>query len=382
VKIRTRLTWFGTGVAALTVIIFGVLLTGLVRRTGPVTQDRSLVDLAARTVSALATAPGEAFTGPILPPIPVDIAAGTEQFIALLTVDGSPIFSTGQVAGAPPSVPTELIDQALREGEAVDTVTPIPGTAIRLAIRPFSRPDLEIEGVVLAGQSLDLVNENIEGLQAVLLISGVITVLAAWLVARLVAKRALEPLRQLAVTTDEIASTGDVMRRLPPVSSADEVGALTISFNRMLDRLADSLRRQRQFAGDASHELRNPLSIIRSNISFLERHSEADVLDRDGALADAGKAAVRMGNLLDDLLRLARLDSGQEHPRTAVSIAQVLEEAIPRTGAEVVLQIDTDPGVKANPEDLTRLLTNLIENAVIHGQPPIEVRASADGAEV
>lgn len=391
-KFRTRLTWYGALVAAVTVLLFGVLLSALVTRTGPETQDQGLVDLATRTVAALATAPAATFAGPVLPPVPVDVAAGTEQFIEVVSADGNVIFSTGQVAGAPPSIPDALVTRTGSEGTVLATIGPAPGVEVRVALQPFSRPDLGITGVVLAGQSTAVIAENLRGLRAVLFIAGIITVLAAWLVSRLVANRALEPLRQLAETTAEIASTGDFNRRLRPSGSDDEVGALTESFNAMLDRLADSHRRlegslemQRRFVADASHELRNPLAIIRSNLSFLEMRPQADPEDLKAALTDSSRAALRMTDLIDDLLRLARLDAGQTSPRRPVLMSRVVQEAVERSGLADQISVDTrsDATVDGSDEDLTRIVTNLIENAANHGRPPIEISmenpAASDG---
>jgi signal transduction histidine kinase len=382
VKFRTRLTWFGALVAALTVLLFGALLSGLVARTGPETQDQGLVDLATRTVAALATAPAATFTGPALPPVPVDVAAGTEQFIEVVAADGTVIFSTGQVAGSPPSIPDDLVTRTRSEGTVLATIAPAPGVDVRVALQPFARSDLGISGVVVAGQSTAIIGENLRGLRAVLFIAGVITVLAAWLVSRLVANRALEPLRQLATTTAGIASTGDFHRRLPAAESNDEVGALTGSFNAMLDRLADghrqleeSLERQRRFVADASHELRNPLTIIRSNLTFLEMRPQADPEDLKAALSDSSRAARRMTDLIDGLLRLARLDAGQTAPRGPVLMSRVVKEAVERTGLaeQIAIDVKGDATVNGNDEDLTRIVTNLIENAVTHGRPPIEL---------
>ena len=389
-KFRTRLTWFGALVAGLTVLLFGVLLSALVTRTGPETQDEALVDLATRTVAALATAPAATFTGPVLPPVPVDVAAGTEQFIEVVSSDGTVIFSTGQVAGSPPSIATDLVDRTRSEGTVLATIAPAPGVEVRVALQPFPRSDLGVSGIVVAGQSTAIIAENLHGLRAVLFIAGVITVLAAWLVSRLVANRALEPLRQLATTTAEIASTGDFQRRLPSAESNDEVGALTASFNAMLDRLADShrqleesLERQRRFVADASHELRNPLTIIRSNLTFLEMRPQADPEDLKAALSDSSRAARRMTDLIDDLLRLARLDAGQASPRGPVLMSRVVQEAVERSGLadQITVDVQGDGTVNGSDEDLTRIVTNLIENAITHGKPPIEISiAPAQGS--
>jgi two-component system OmpR family sensor kinase len=390
-KFRTRLTWYGVMVAALTMLVFGILLNGLASRSGPRTQDQDLAALAARTVSSLATAPADTFIGPVLPPVPVDVAAGTEQFIEVIAADGTVLFSTGQVAGAPPLLDQELIDRASREGNVAATISPAAGVELRVAVRPFSRPDLDLTGVVVAGQSSGLTAANLRGLTAVLVIAAIVTILAAWLVSRLVAAKALQPLRQLASTADRIASTGNLDERLPATDAKDEVGALTASFNRMLDRLsesrrrlADSLEQQRRFVADASHELRSPLAVIRANLSFLERQPDADPADRDSAVADSSRAAVAMTNLIDDLLRLARLDAGQPDQQEKSSLVEAVKQGVERAGPGEDLTIGAipDADVRGDLEDLTRLLVNLIVNARTHGRPAIELTAEESGDDV
>ena len=182
VNFRTRLTWFGALVAALTVLLFGVLLSALVTRTGPETQDQALVDLATRTIAALATAPAATFTGPVLPPVPVDVAAGTEQFIEVVSADGTVIFSTGQVAVLRRRLPTISSPELDRRELSLPPSPRRPASKFGVALQPFARSDLGVSGIVVAGQSTAIIAENLQGLRAVLFIAGLITVLAAWLV--------------------------------------------------------------------------------------------------------------------------------------------------------------------------------------------------------
>jgi two-component system sensor histidine kinase MprB len=312
-----------------------------------------------------------------------------------VAADGEVLYSTGQVAGAPPTIDPDIIDEALASGGLTTTIAPVPGVDLRVFIQPFRRPDLDLTGVLVAGQSAGLTAANLRGLSAVLVVAGIVTILAAWLVSRLVAARALQPLGRLAETADRISKTGDLDARLPPSQSQDEVHALTTSFNGMLDRLrdsqrqlADSLERQQQFVADASHELRSPLAVVRSNLSFLLRESpptiDRDIAeDRMAAISDAVKAATAMTALIDDLLALARLDAGQRNPIEVVSIAEVVKRAVERSGGGLDLEVGALPPVevRGDPEGLTRLLVNLIANARSHGRPPIEIEATqVDGS--
>ena len=169
-------------------------------------------------------------------------------------------------------------------------------------------------------------------------IAAILTLIFSGVVSWLVSGRALRPLRELAATTDEIGETGDLTRRLPSIQSKDEVGTLTHSFNQMLDRveaaqthLAESLERQRRFVADASHELRSPLTTIRSNAGFLLDRPEAAQTDRTEALADIEAEASRMAQLVDDLLVLASADSGRPLERHAVDLTTVVHDLERRT---------------------------------------------------
>ena len=313
-KIRLRLALYGAFVTAIAMISFGVLLGLLVSRAAPEEQDRLLADLAAATVVALDDAPADSLL-PTQPPVLVDLATSTDPYIAVVTEDGTVLYSTGQVDGTPPRVPAAAVVEAVTTGSSAVTAEQ-GSTEIRMYAVPWSRSDLGATGIVVAGQSTAYTEEQIAGLTAVLWISGIITLIAAVVVSWLVSGRALRPLHQLAETTDEIGTTGDLSRRLPPVKADDEVGVLTTSFNAMLDRLEDSQERlqanltaQRRFVGDASHELRSPLTTIRSNAGFLRDRPDVSPNDREEALADIEAESDRMAHLIDDLLLLARADA-------------------------------------------------------------------------
>jgi signal transduction histidine kinase len=204
-----------------------------------------------------------------------------------------------------------------------------------------------------------------------------------------VAKRALAPLNRLAKTAGTIATTGELGQRLPAAEKGDEVGNLTVSFNGMLDRieqqqiqLSASLENQRRFVADASHELRNPLATIRGNLSFLASHPDAARSDQTSAVNDSNRAATRMSDLIDDLLRLARLDSDLAPTMEIVSIREVIDEAVNRAVEPPSTIKVEDARVKANFDDLARLVTNLLDNSARHGAPPTELEAAVRGAEI
>lgn len=385
-KIRLRLALYGAFVTAIAMLAFGVLLGLLVSRAAPEEQDRQLADLADATALALEESPAASLI-PTQPPLLIDLSANTDPYVSIVTEDGTILYSTGEVNGAPPRVPAAAIVEAAATGSS--TVTTREGTTeIRMHVVPWDRPDLGIGGLVVVGQSTAYTEEQIAGLTAVLWVSGLITLIAAVVVSWLVSGRALRPLHQLAETTDEIGTTGDLSRRLPPVKADDEVGGLTTSFNAMLDRLEQSqdrlqanLAAQRRFVGDASHELRSPLTTIRSNAGFLRDRPDVSPEDREEALADIEAESDRMARLIDDLLLLARADAAPEVSRRPVDLTVVLDDAARRAS-----RLDRDVQVAPSPpmvvmgdhDDLTRLVWILLDNAEKHGGRPVAVRLDED----
>jgi signal transduction histidine kinase len=255
---------------------------------------------------------------------------------------------------------------------------------------PFDRPDLGFGGAVVAGQSTSIIEEQLAGLRAVIIVSGLVTLIVASAVGWLISRRALKPLQLLAETTDEIGRTGDLSRRLEPSSANDEVGHLTTSFNQMLDRVASahdqlesSLAAQRRFVADASHELRSPLTTVRNNAGFLLGHPAADPRDRTEAIADMAAEAERMATLVDDLLELAGADTRPVRPKRPVGVRSLIEASVrraERSGHAIQFDIGQDPIVLGDFDALARMVWILVHNATTHGSGTVEIEVrTAEG---
>ncbi len=197
----------------------------------------------------------------------------------------------------------------------------------------------------------------------------------------------------MTATADEIARTGDLSRRLPEVRTRDEVGVLTASFNGMLERvsaaqdeLAASLAAQRRFVADASHELRTPLTTIRNNAGFLVEHPDAAEADRAEAVGDIEAESERLSRLVDDLLRLARADSGGRLERVPVDLRAICDDVVRRarrSDRNVVLASGGGAAIVDGDADaLTRLAWILVDNALRHGSGDVDVSVGADGGSV
>ena len=151
--------------------------------------------------------------------------------------------------------------------------------------------------------------------------------------------------------------------------------------------IRESLRRQREFAADASHELRTPLSVVRASLEHLKRHPDAPVANVGTALQDIDTESARLADLVDQLLLLARADSGGleiERRPTDLSDATVEAAAGLRAladGAGVRLELDLEPApLVGDPDRLRQLAALLLDNAIRHSQAAGTVRVRSRAA--
>ncbi|GIW20027.1 MAG: hypothetical protein KatS3mg065_0323 [Chloroflexota bacterium] len=145
---------------------------------------------------------------------------------------------------------------------------------------------------------------------------------------------------------------------------------------RSLDAQRTALRRQRQFAADASHELRTPIAVIGSAVEYLRRHPEQTIGAAREVLDDIAAEATRLGRLVDDLLLLARSDSGAVSlERVPVDLGAVVEEAVASMAPlaeERGVRVEVRAGavlVEGDPLRLRQLVANLLDNAIRHAPP-------------
>ena len=208
------------------------------------------------------------------------------------------------------------------------------------------------------------------------------TVLAA-LAGLAVAGRAMRPISSLTAAARGIATTRDPSRRIPMPESEDEVAELATTLDLMLRELdaaraetQQMIQAQRDFVADASHELRTPLTSILANLELLEASFAERGADPDDQEIVAGAlgSSRRMRRLVGDLLLLARADAGRAGPRRSCDLAQIATEAVAEVrpvahGHRLEVDADAPVTVEANPDDLHRLVVNLVENGVRHTPP-------------
>jgi signal transduction histidine kinase len=184
-----------------------------------------------------------------------------------------------------------------------------------------------------------------------------------------VAGRVLRPIGRITAVARDIQAT-DLSRRIELPGPEDELKQLADTFDAMLARLDAAFAAQRQFTADASHELRNPLAIIRTNVDVALADPNADPEDLRHTIAVVKRASDRMARLVDDLLALARRQEPTlEHEPVdlGAAVAEASDDfVVPAAARNIVLDrvIDPDVVVTGDRDALKRAVANLLENAV------------------
>ncbi len=369
-SLRLRLALFGAAVVALTLILFGGLLYGLLGRSAATNQDEAVRGRAREAVGALNRISDLA---PRAPVAPVDLRTSNEIFLEVLDQNWSIVYSTGDLNGAPPAIGPKLRQEATQlAGGGFDTEG-----GFRLYALPFNG------GFVVTGQSTRVVQSNLSGVLGFLIISGIPTLIAALAASWLVAGRALKPLKDVAGAADDIGRARDFGRRLPNRRSRDEVALLSTSFNRMLEQLQDSFDSQRRFVADASHELRTPLTTIQGNAGLLARGPALSDDVWRAAADDIAAETARMTRLVDRMLTLAKADSGLRLELATIELAPVVTEVCRQAGTvhpDRELQCAAAEAAVAGDEDALRQLTwILLDNAFRHARSRVELRLATEG---
>jgi two-component system OmpR family sensor kinase len=218
--------------------------------------------------------------------------------------------------------------------------------------------------------------------------------LLAMLAGLAVADRAMRPIKALTGLARQITSTRDPSKRIPMPAADDEVGELARTMDGMLQALDEarsereqSLERQREFVADASHELRTPLTSIQANLELLQAAGSGSDDDQH-AVDSALTSTKRMSGLVSDLLLLARADAGRRVATKDLDLAVIasgaLEEVQPLAGERRIdSRLEGPLPLQGNPDELHRLIRNLLENAVRHTpeRTTVELTARRNGGE-
>ncbi len=286
-----------------------------------------------------------------------------DLFAQIVGPDGTVLDATANLGDAP----------ALT-GTGVRTMDDIP-----VDDGPFRVVTTRVDGAVVhVGGSLDDVDESVGTLATILLVAvPALTAALAALIWTLVG-RTLAPVEAIR---SEVAAIGgdDLHRRVPEPASRDEIARLARTMNAMLDRVEEAATRQHRFVSDASHELRSPLTRIRSELEVdLAHPGTADPYATHRSVLDE---ATTLQRLVDDLLELARGGDGHQGPVDLDDV--VLAEARTVDGLTVDTSGVSAAQVRGDGGQLARAVRNLVDNAARHARTVVTLTvAEQDGHAV
>jgi two-component system OmpR family sensor kinase len=194
----------------------------------------------------------------------------------------------------------------------------------------------------------------------------------------------LRPLTDVEQTAEEIIAGGDLSRRVPELAApGTEMGRLSSTLNTMLAEIEGSVARLRRFVGDASHELRTPVTGIRGLAELYRQGAVTEPAEVAALVGRIESEATRMGVLVEDLLLLARLDEERLLRSERVDLVPIVAEAIEGRPIDLELVGDQEPIVIGDEDRLRQVVTNLVTNALTHNASgtPITVRVGVQAGK-
>ncbi|MFG3440998.1 sensor histidine kinase [Nonomuraea sp. NPDC047897] len=235
---------------------------------------------------------------------------------------------------------------------------------------------------VYGAASLNRVNASLAALYALVFLGTPLMLAGVAGITWLIVGSALRPVERIRSELTEITGK-DLSRRVPVPDTGDEITRLARTTNATLDRLERSAETQRRFVADASHELRSPITGLRTRLEFATTYPD----ETDWTVTGAGalESAERLTGIIDELLMLARLDAGVTPERVVVDVCRLVGEQVRRRagGRVAVVAAPCRPApVLGSAVQLDRLLTNLLDNATRHAAGRVEVVVGEDGGEV
>ena len=317
---------------------------------------------------------------------------GPDLYVAVLDADGATVHTTpartSTGAGAPELSPAVRTGSLPATGaKVIDTSAAQGGSAERVAVAAL--PD---GGRVVVAGTLRPVTQTLHRLLLIEAAAGATVILVTLGLGVALARMATKPLEDIAEAADAI-SAGDLDRRLTITDPRTEAGRVGTAFNAMLSDIQQAFARRdategrlRRFVADASHELSTPLTSIRGYAELFHRGLADRPDDLATAMGRIEAESIRMSRLVDDLLLLAKLDSGRPIETQPVDLAAVVNDAagdlrVVAPDWPVTVDVPDTLLVLGDEDRLRQVVANLTSNAHRYTPPgtAITLRARADG---
>ena len=386
--LRTRLTLLAAGVVGITVVLASVVCYLAMRG-----ELRDQVDEALdRQGGLVVRVPGE---GEMIAgaadriaqrlPSPSPRAGGAAPYVQFLDAEGN---ISGRLDAGLPEIPVTARDRRVAAGKAKGYLSDreVDGDHVRV-----STVDTMGGGAFQLGRSLADVDATLSSLRWVLIALCVAGTALAAALGRLFSRPVMQPVTDLTDAAQHITATEDLARRVD-VHGDDEVGRMAARFNTMLDTLEgsraaldDSVEAQRRLVADASHELRTPVTSLRTNVEVLLAGHDLPESARRRLLEDVREQTEELSALITDVIELARGEapvSGVEDVRLDDLVRDTVAR-VERHHPGTEFRCTFEPSVvEGLPDRLGRAVGNLLDNAAKYGPAGGVVEVGVAGGEV
>lgn len=282
------------------------------------------------------------------------------QVVQFVSADGEVL----SLAGAS-RIPVTVFDQQVAAGiRAIEMRDVMVGGHHMRAITVAVADGMALQ----VAQSLRDVTRTLSSYRVDLLLIGLGGVVFAVLLGVFAARAALRPVQRLSRAVAHVTATQDLSSKIE-VNGDDEIGRLAFSFNAMLDALDGARRQQQQLVADASHELRTPLTSVRTNIEVLQVQSSMSEVERTRLLTDVTEQLSEMGDLVSDLVELAREDVPPRPDELSdVRLDELVSQAVERAQLHAPgVRFEVGPLgadiVSGDRRLMQRAVANLLDNA-------------------
>ncbi len=389
-SIRLRLTLLYSVILALTLIAFSVMVYGIQSQSTLNAQKQLLAGRAQRFAEGRQIQlRGEDRP---FPPDRNDVPTRTltapdTYMIQLRSLDGEVIEHPANLSQvALPFSDAGL--QAVRDGEPWMEIASVEDERWLVYSAPVVIQGQPTE-VVQVARSLADRDQDLNTLGRNLLIGSAVATIAAFGVGWILSGLVLRPIHRITQTAQAIGAERDFGRRVQyagPVEN-DEVGQLATTFNAMLTELQAAYQQQQQFVADVSHELRTPLTTLRGNLALLRRQPSISAEDKADVLDDMVDESDRLIRLVNDLLTLARAESGRLLRSEPVRVKPLIEDVCRQArlldpGRTITCTHLLDVAVVGDQDALKQVLLILMDNALKHSTGTITVTTTnLDGPE-
>ena len=379
-SLRTRLTLWNTAVVILLTTITLLVVRLTARSTLYAECDAELRAASREIALAVQELGGE--EAPLVAEMRRKAASHEERgwFLHLLTADGTTVWKSDHC-------PTDVVNYPPVDVEQVEVVGQVGH--YRYARNRIDRPSGQ-SYLVRVGTYTTGLDESLAGLIRLLTGMGLALSLITPFAAYWLAGRATKPMGAMLRTAERL-SPSRLEDRLPVRGTSDELDLLARTINGLLDSVAQHVDKQEQFVADAAHELRGPLAALQSSMEVALARDDLP-LDQQETLSDMLDAARHLSKVANDMLLLAESGNPAEpHHHLVIDLTLVARQAVAmfsgvaeERGITLTISADQPAETYANPVDLRRLLSNLLDNAIrfTPSGGTVEVRSVAAGETV